>query len=134
MLTMCYEQLATAFYLIEIRRKAEDHALLAVLKQKVLHTENFNHIMMQELIDLIQRRIGEEPILYPTRLLMKVKAISTSVDKISTQEISMECVENCNRDMDESTLRLNHSLCKSKNVLACELLHSVTLLSIQLQV
>jgi len=134
MLTMCYEQLATAFYLLGIRRKAEDHALLAVLKQKVLYTENFNRIMMQELIDLIERHTGEEPILYPTRTLMKVKAISTSVDKMSTQEISIECVENCNFDMDESTLRLNHSLCKSKNVLACELLHSVILLSFQLAI
>ena len=133
-LTMCYEQLATAFYLLGIRRKAEDYALLAVLKQKILHTENFNRIIMQELIHLIQRHTGEEPILYPTRSLMKVKAISTSVDKISTQEISIECVENCNLDMDESTLRLNHSLCKSKNVLACELLHSVMLLSFQLSV
>jgi len=122
MLTMCYERLAVAFSLLGIRRKAEDHALMAVLKQKILNTDcqRLAQINIQDLIDLIERHDDAYIVpLDPIRSLMKVKALSTSDDRMVSQEILVEHDE-CAIDfgLDDRTTRINRILCKSKNALA----------------
>ena len=125
MLTTCYEQSAVAFCLLGIRRKAEDCALLAVLKQKVVTTEKFALITLQDLINLISQYPGNESILCPIRSLLKVKALSLSEDKMG--DISVDSIGCEVLDGDEFI----HMLSKSKNILACEFSNCRTLLSYQ---
>lgn len=125
MLTSCYEQSAVAFCLLGIRRKAEDCALLAVLKQKVVTTEKFALINLQDLIKLISQYPRNESILCPIRSLLKVKALSLSEDKMGDTLVdSVDCEV---LDGDEFI----HMLSKSKNILACEFSNCRTLLSCQ---
>ena len=121
MLTMCYERLASAYCLLGIRSKAEDHALLPLLKQQILFSTSFRQVEMQELIDLIDRHDGHECFLEPIRSLMKVKSLSSSPDTITSHHITIKNMgSTIDIGSDNSSLRLNYKLCKSRNVLACE--------------
>ncbi|KAL7541613.1 hypothetical protein ACHAXR_011062 [Thalassiosira sp. AJA248-18] len=117
MLTMCYERLAIAFCQLGIRRKAEDHAMWAVMKQKTLDIDgqSFTQINMQHLIDSIERYGGHECFLHPIRSLMRVKALSTSADKMATQQILLE---NVGLRLSDRRASINHILCHAKNILA----------------
>lgn len=124
MLTMCYERLASAFCLLGIRRKAEDHALLPVLKQQILSSNSFRQVEMQDLIELIDRHDGHECFLHLIRSLMKVKSLSSSPDTIASHHIVIKNIgSTLDFGSDDDSLRLNHIICKSKNVLACEFCH-----------
>lgn len=122
MLTMCYERLASAYCILGIRRKAEDHALLPLLKQQILSSPtSFRQVEMQELIDLIDRHDGHECFLEPIRSLMKVKSQSSSPDTIASHHITIKNMgSTIDIGLDNSSLGINHKLCKSRNVLACE--------------
>ncbi|KAL3816332.1 hypothetical protein ACHAXA_011432, partial [Cyclostephanos tholiformis] len=118
-LTMCYEQLASAFCLLGIRRKAEDHALLSVLKQRILSSESFRQVEMQDLVDLIDLHDGHECFLQLIRSLMKVKSLSSSPDLIVSHLITINnAASKFNVDVCDKSMRLYHILCKSKNALA----------------
>ncbi|KAL3766413.1 hypothetical protein ACHAW5_008650 [Stephanodiscus triporus] len=124
MLTMCYERFASAFCLLGIRRKAEDHALLPVLKQQILSSSSFRQVEMQDLIELIDRYDGHECFLHLIRSLMKVKSLSSSPDTIASHHIVIKNIgSTLDFSSDDDSLRLNHIICKSKNVLACEFCH-----------
>ena len=117
-ITSCYERLAVAFCLLGIRRKAEDNALLAALKQNVVLIENFNRISIIELSDTIEQYGGREPFLYPLRSLMKIKSLSTSADKMSALVVSVNNDVGCKSNLVDV-------LSSSKNVLACKFLCAV---------
>lgn len=86
---VCYEHSATAFCLLGIRRKAEDHALMAALKQRVIDSEtrNLNQIKLRHLTYLLRSFVGHECFLHPIRLLIVVKLLTTPADKIESEPI-----------------------------------------------
>ena len=120
MLTMCYERLASAFSLLGIRRKAEDHALLSMLKQQLVSSNSFGQIELQDLFDLIDCHNGLEC------LLMKIKCQSSSQDTLASQDITMKSIVSTTIlcSVDDSLL-LNRMLCKSKNAVTCEFLFPI---------
>ena len=121
MLTMCYERLARAFCLLGIRRKAEDHALLSVLKQQILSSKSFHQVEIQDLIYLIDRHDGHEGFLQLIRSLMKVTSLSLSPDTIASHLIAINNVgSKFNVDLHDNLYRI---LCKTENALACEFWH-----------
>ena len=91
MLTMCYERLASAYCILGIRRKAEDHALLPPASLKAANLSSptsFRQVEIQELIVLIDWQDGHECFLKPIRSIMKVKSQSTSPNMIASPTIS----------------------------------------------
>ena len=121
MLTLCYERLAVAHYLQGIRRKAEDFALLAVMKLRILNIDKFGQVNTNDLMDSFERHDGHECILYLIRSLMKMKTISTSPDRVTSQKILIEGMEWMRDiDSDDEAFCINRLLTKSKNVLACK--------------
>jgi hypothetical protein len=121
LLTSCYERLAIAFYLQGIRRKAEDFALLAVLRHKVLSIGQFGQVNMQDLIDSFERHDGHESVLYLVRSLMKIKSLSSPPDSFLSTHILLESME-WMRDIDTDNMPFSiiRLLTKSKNILACK--------------
>jgi len=113
MITSCYERLSVAFCLLGIRRKTEDNALLAALKQNAVLIENFNRISIIELSNTIEHYSGNEPFLYYLRSLIKIKALSTSADKMSNLDVSVNNNVGCKDNLVDV-------LSLSKNVLACK--------------
>jgi hypothetical protein len=121
MLTLCYERLAVANYLQGIRRKAEDFALLAVMKLRILNIDKFGQVNTNDLMDSFERHDGHECILYLIRSLMKMKTLSTSPGRVTFQEILIEGMEWMRDiDSDDEAFCINRLLTKSKNVLACK--------------
>ena len=120
-LTMCLERLAIAFCRCGIRRKAEDFALMAVMKQQSLtNYQSVSRIKMQDLIDLIERHKLEECFLHPIRSLMKIAALSSSADKLASQHVVIEEIEPSDQEACIYSI-----LCKAKNVLTCKSLKSM---------
>ena len=126
MLTMCYERLASAFSLLGIRRKAEDHALLSMLKQQLVSSNSFGQIELQDLFDLIDCHNGHECLLHLIRSIMKIKCQSSSQDTLASQDITMKSIVSTTIlcSVDDSLL-LNRMLCKSKNAVTCEFLFPI---------
>lgn len=121
MLTMCYERLARAFCLLGIRRKAEDHVMLSVLKQQILSSRSFRQVEIQDLIDLIDRHDGHEGFLQLIRSLLKVTSMSSSPDKVASHLIAISNVgSKFTVDLHDN---LYHILSKTENALACEFWH-----------
>jgi hypothetical protein len=126
MLTMCYERLASAFSLLGLRRKAEDHALLSFLKQQLVSSNSFGQIELQEMIDLIDHHDGHECLLHLIRSIMKIKCQSLSQDILASHEIKLKSMlSTTNLCSADDSLLLNHMLCKSKNAVTCELLFPI---------
>ncbi len=121
LLTSCYERLAIAFYLQGIRRKAEDFALLAVLRLKVLSIGQFGQVNMQDLIASFERHDGHECVLYLVRSLMKIKSLSSPPDRFLSIHILIDSME-WMRDIDSDNMAFSmiRLLTKSKNMLACK--------------
>lgn len=113
MLTMCFERSALSFSFLGIRRKAEDNALLAGKKQKALNMEcqSFIQLTMKDLITSIKRHGRHECFLHPLRSLMKMKALSSYVDDLTS---------GVNLKFPDEASGLEHLLCEAKNALACE--------------
>ena len=89
---VCYEHSATAFCLLGIRRKAEDHALMAALKQRVIDSEtrNLNQIKLRHLTYLLRSFVGHECFLHPIRLLIVVKLLTTiESEPIDTKDLAL---------------------------------------------
>ncbi|KAL7551191.1 hypothetical protein ACHAWF_014394, partial [Thalassiosira exigua] len=120
LLTTSHECLATVFSQLGIRRKAEDHALMAVMRQKILDsTCQATQLKMQDLIDSIGQYNGHECFLNPVRTLVKIVAYSASFENTSSQQIQLEHVD-CPSDLKLSDRQscISRILSKCKNVLA----------------
>ena len=121
LLTKCYEEMAHAFSRLGLRRKAEDHAMLAVIKSKVLTASGFNQISMPDLIESVEIYDEQESFVRPIRSLMRVKALSTSTDKMESQDIVAENIGHVAIPQTENRIAsVNRLLCESENLLACE--------------
>ena len=121
LLTKCYEEMAHAFCQLGLRRKAEDHAMLAVIKSKVLTASGFNQISMPDLIESVEIYDEQESFVRPIRSLMRVKALSTSTDKMESQDIVAENIGHVAIPQTENRIAcVNRLLCESENLLACE--------------
>ena len=121
LLTKCYEEMAHAFSRLGLRRKAEDHAMLAVIKSKVLTASGFNQISMPDLIESVEIYDEQESFVRPIRSLMRVKALSTSTDNMESQDIVAENIGHVAIPQTENRIAsINRLLCESENMLACE--------------
>ena len=84
-LCMCLERLSLAFSSLGLRRKAEDNAMLALMKQKLMSIESpsINKITFQELIGITESLGGMYNILPSVRTLIIIKSLSLSPDRFS---------------------------------------------------
>lgn len=121
--TMIFDSLAAAFLLLGIRRKAEDYSMMAALKLHLLDKDcPYSRIKVQELIDSVEQYDGHECYLHPIRSLIKSKALSTSADKLASQELAVGigACSSASVDRSDKAACVNSVLSKSKNALACE--------------
>ena len=124
-----YERLAIAYSLLGIRRKAEDHSLMAVMKQKVLPAEqcqSVTKVVMQELLRCIEAQEGWHSLLYPLRTLMTTKARSSSKDKLAKLEVQMKSTISSVAQDENSNTKTNRVVSMANNAIACKYLHDST--------
>ena len=118
-----YERLAIAYSLLGIRRKAEDHSLMAVMKQKVLPAEqcqSVTRVGMQELIRCIEAQEGWHTLLHPLRTLMTTKARSSSKEKLAMLEIQMKNTISSVAQDEDSNITTNRVVSMANNAITCK--------------
>ena len=124
MIVMCYERMAAAFSLLGIRRKAEDCAFSAVLKQKILNTDQpmISRISLHDLNMLIEHHGDFAGFLTSIRSLIKVKALSMSPDQIALVPI-LQSNMTCATDLDfgdGNTQCINKVVGVARTILTCK--------------
>jgi hypothetical protein len=121
LLSMGLERLSIAFSSLGIRKRAEDNAILAVVKQKTLSIEspNVNKITFQELIDSIKRLDEMYNLLPPIRTLITIKSLSLSADKLS-MEVALFDEFNPSSSNFLCCTSINDTVNRSRTLLTCE--------------
>lgn len=119
---MCYEHMSVAFATMGIRRKAEDHAVLAVLKRRILHAnecQRVSQVNVQELVDLGCDLDGLDAALQSVRTILQMKFLSSSPDKMAVE--SLELKSSLLPKIESSGAACFHQfVCRSKTLLSCE--------------
>jgi hypothetical protein len=119
LLHMGLERISVAFSSLGLRRKAEDSALLAVVKQKAIAFETFSlhKISFQEMIESIQRLDGFYNYLPAIRTLITIKSMSLSPDKFSVESTLFD---KFNFSDSKPCLSVNDTINRSQTFLTCE--------------
>ena len=119
---MCYEEMSVAFATMGIRRKAEDHAVLAVLKRRIIHAsecQRVSQVNVQDLVDLGCDLDGLDCALQSVRTILQMKFLSSSPDKMALE--SLELKSSLLPKMESSGAANFHQfVCRSKTLLSCE--------------
>ncbi len=119
---MCYNEMSAAFASIGIRRKAEDYAVLAGLKRRILHSnecQRVSQVHVQDLVDLGCDLDGLDDVLQTVRTILKAKFLSSSPDKMTLE--SLELKSSLLSKMESSSAAHIHQfVCRSKTLLSCE--------------
>ncbi len=120
--SMCYEDMAVAFASMGIRRKAEDYAVLAVLKRRILHPDKcqrVSQVNVQELVDLGCDLDGLDGVLHSVRTILRMKFLSSSPDKMALE--SLEFKSSLLPKMESFVAAHIHQfVSRSKTLLSCE--------------
>lgn len=119
LLCMGLERLSIAFSALGIRRKAEDSAILAVMKQRSMSIESptVGKITFQELIENLRSLDGMYSFLPPVRTLIRTKSMSISPDKLLIESALFdEFISNG----PPSVVSVNSAVNRSQTLLACK--------------
>jgi hypothetical protein len=119
LLSMGLERMSIACSLLGIRRKAEDSAFLAVIKQKmvVLETPNMNKVTFQELIANAELLDGMYNFLPSIRTLIRIKSMSASPDTLSNES---SLFDSFNFSTPTQCSSIAAILNRSQSLLTCE--------------
>lgn len=118
-LSMCLERLSIAYSSLGIRRKAEDSAMLGLMKQKLISTESpsINNITFQELIGITESLGGMYNVLPSIRTLITIKSLSLSLDKFSMNSPLFDDIDFSNFSHCTS---VNDKVSRSQTFLTCK--------------
>jgi hypothetical protein len=115
---MGLEQMSIAFSSLGIRRKAEDCAILACMKQKIVSPEraSINKVTFQELLGCIELLDGLYNILPSIRTLIKMKSLSLSPDKLSIESVPLNKI---NISLPSPYSSISSMVNRSRNLITC---------------
>ena len=119
---MCYEEMSVAFASTGIRRKAEDYAILAVLKRRILHSnecQRVSQVNVQELVDLGCDLDGLDGALQSVRTILKMKFLSSSPDKMALESLELKS-SLLPKIESSSAAHIHQFVCRSKTLLSCK--------------
>jgi len=117
---MCYEEMSAAFASVGIRRKAEDYAVLAVLKRRILHSnecQRVSQVNVQELVDLGCDLDGLDGALQSVRTILKMKFLSSSPDKMALESLELKG-SLLPKIESSSATHVHQFVCRSKTLLS----------------
>ena len=125
LLSMCYEGLASALAALGIRRNAEDYAVSAVLKRKILSSDEFQRVSevnVQQIVDFASDADGLDSVLHSIRTLLRTKHLSSSLDKIASEPLELKSSLLPKMDTLDAA-QIHQFTCRSKTLLSCEFLY-----------
>lgn len=120
--SMCYAEMAAAFASMGIRRKAEDYAVLAVLKRRIIRSDDcqrVSQVNVQELVDLGCDLDGLDDVLHAVRTVLRMKFLSSSPDKMALESLEFKTgllpkMESCD------AAQTHQFVCRTKTLLSCK--------------
>lgn len=122
LMSMCYEEMAASFHSLGIRRKAEDYAVLAVLKRRILRSDDCQRVSevgFQELVDLGFDLDGLDGALHSVRTFLRMKFYSSSPDKMTHESLDFKSSLLPKMEIFEAA-HIHPFVCRSKTLLTCE--------------